>query len=101
MTPEGKIKKNVTNYLRRLDTIWWTMPVPSGYGASTLDYIGCYKGRYFSIETKKPGGKPTARQRITMEDMRHAGAAVFLIDSDNLDELKDWIRSVDDAVHGP
>jgi penicillin-binding protein-related factor A (putative recombinase) len=41
------------------------MPVPSGYGESTLDYIGCYKARFFAIETKKPGGKLTPRQQNT------------------------------------
>lgn len=94
MTPEGKIKKRVSNYLRRLDTIWYTMPVPSGYGMSTLDYIGSYRGRFFAIETKAPGKKPTPRQEITMEDMRNAGATVFLIDSDDLSALHEWVESI-------
>lgn len=98
MTPEGKVKKNVSAYLRRLDRIWYTMPVPSGYGMSTLDYLGCYRGRFFAIETKKPGGKPTPRQCITMEDMGNAQAAVFLIDGDDLTELKNWIAQVDKEV---
>jgi hypothetical protein len=94
LTPEGKIKKLVSNYLRRLDTVWYTMPVPGGYGMSTLDYLGCYRGKFFAIETKAPGKKPTPRQEITMEDMNNAGAAVFIIDSDDLTPLKDWVEKV-------
>ena len=95
MTPEGKVKKVVSAFLRRKDRIWYTMPVPSGYGMSTLDYLGCYRGRFFAIETKKPGGKPTPRQEITMEDIGSSLGAVFLIDGDDLTELKAWFDKVD------
>ncbi len=57
------------------------MPVVSGYGQPSLDYLGCINGRFFSVETKAPGKAPTARQRQTIEKMRSAGAAVFVIDS--------------------
>lgn len=68
------------------------MPVPSGYGESTLDYIGCYRGRLFAIETKKPGGVPTNRQQQIIEAIKRAGGAVFVIDGDTT-ELKTWIAS--------
>lgn len=89
MTPEGKIKKIVSTYLRQVPGLWYTMPVPSGYGESTLDYIGCYEGRFFAIETKKPGGKPTPRQLQTIAAMERSGAKCFIIDGD-LTELKNW-----------
>lgn len=89
MTPEGKVKKTVSQYLRQVPGLWYTMPVPSGYGESTLDYIGCYKGQFFAIETKKPGGKPTARQLQTIQAMERSGGKVFIIDGD-LTELKNW-----------
>lgn len=66
------------------------MPVPSGFGESTLDYIGCYRGKYFAIETKAPGKKPTDRQNMVIDKMRKAGGKVFVIDGD-LTELKQWI----------
>jgi hypothetical protein len=89
MTPEGKVKKLVSSYLRQVPGLWYTMPVPSGYGESTLDYMGCYEGRFFAIETKKPGGKPTARQLQTIQAMERSGGKVFIIDGD-LTELKIW-----------
>ena len=66
------------------------MPVPSGYGESTHNYIGFYKGLFFSVKTKKPGGNPTDRQNMIIERMRKADGAVFVIDGD-LSELKTWI----------
>ncbi len=89
-TPEGKVKATVSKLLRSTPGIYFFMPVPSGYGESTLDYIGCYRGYFFSVETKKPGGKPTDRQNMIIERMRKAGGAVFVIDGD-LSELKTWI----------
>ena len=74
MTPEGRIKAQVKRVLDRykpMDTYW---PVPGGLGASHLDFIGCYYGRYISIETKAPGKKPTPRQNARIESVQRAGA---------------------------
>ena len=73
--------------------MYYFMPVPSGYGESSLDYLGCYKGRFFGIETKKPGGKPTDRQKMVIEKIQKAGGAAFVIDGD-ISELKHWIDSL-------
>jgi hypothetical protein len=89
-TPEGKVKKTVSTLLKSVDGLFYTMPVPSGFGESTLDYIGCYRGKYFAVETKAPGKKPTDRQQAIISKMRAAGGAVFVIDGD-LTELKQWI----------
>lgn len=98
MTPEGKIKKKIKvvldNY--KCHNIYVYMSVPGGYGASTLDYIGCLYGRFFAIEAKRPGGKPTPRQEALIElKMRPAGAAVFVIDGDEgVALLNDWLTTV-------
>lgn len=97
-TPEGKVKATVSKLLKSVDGLFYTMPVPSGYGESTLDYIGCYRGKYFAIETKAPGKKPTDRQKMIIEKMRHAGGAVFVIDGD-LTELKQWIETTTWRTH--
>lgn len=89
-TPEGKVKKTVSTLLKSITGLFYTMPVPSGFGESTLDYIGCYRGKYFAVETKAPGKKPTDRQEAIIKKMRDAGGAVFVIDGD-LTELKQWI----------
>lgn len=93
MTPEGKIKKLVSEVLRDVPDLYYWMPVPSGYGDATLDYVGSYRGRFFAIETKAPGKKPTPRQQITIERMQRGGAAVFIIDSTDLTELLNWLTA--------
>ena len=56
-------------------------PVMMGIGERCLDCHGCYKGRYFAVETKAPGKKPTAIQELTAEKIRAAGGLVFIVDS--------------------
>ena len=78
MTPEGKVKAQVKDFLKARGAYFF-MPVQTGYGATSLDFLGCYNGRFFAIETKAPGGKPTARQRFTMEQMTAAGGRCIWI----------------------
>lgn len=79
MTPEGKVKASVKRLLEEYGAYYY-MPVPTGYGRTTLDFLGCHKGRFFSIETKALGKKPTTLQRETIHDMELAGGKVFVID---------------------
>ena len=93
-TPEGKVKRKVSAILADFaSTTYYTMPVPGGYGESTLDYVGCNLGRFFAIETKAPGKKPTDRQNAIATMMTRAGGKVFVIDGDEdqLQELRDWL----------
>lgn len=97
MTPEGKVKKQITKYLAGLPRCWYNMPVPGGYGKSTLDYIGAVAGRAFAIEAKAPGEDPTPRQEGTIEDMRAAGIVVFVVDGTDrypLEVFKLWAKMV-------
>lgn len=91
-TPEGKVKKTVSALLRSVPDLYYFMPVPSGYGESSLDYLGCYRGKWFAVETKAPGKKPTDRQNMIIERIKKAGGAVFVIDGD-VTELKQWINT--------
>lgn len=83
MTPEGRIKAKVKRLLDKYKARYEYWPVPYGLGASSLDCIVCFRGRFIGVETKAPGGKPTDRQKMIMRQMRDAGAAVFLIDGQN------------------
>jgi hypothetical protein len=92
MTPEGKVKQQVKDFLQAREAYFF-MPVQTGYGTPTLDFLGCYNGRFFAIETKAPGGKPTARQRFTIEEMKKSGAAVLVwdgVDGVNPHALINW-----------
>lgn len=94
-TPEGKVKKKVSALLQTMPRVWYDMPVPYGFGKSTLDYIGCANGRFFAVETKAPGGQPTPRQKVIIEQMRRAGGKVFVIEDDaGLVPLRLWLERV-------
>lgn len=95
MTPEGKVKKKIKFILDNYknNNIYVYMPVPGGFGSPTLDYLGFINGRGFAIEAKRPGGKPTARQEVVIEQIRSSGAKVFVIDGD-VTELDRWLTTV-------
>lgn len=90
MTPEGKVKEAVSALLKKFGA-YYEMPVPGGYGKSGLDYQGCFHGKYFAIETKAPGKKPTPRQVLTIAQIQKAGGKVFVIDGD-CSELQRWLE---------
>lgn len=92
-TPEGAVKQKVSKLLKATPGLYYWMPVQAGYGEATLDYVGCFHGYFFAIETKAPKRKPTARQNITIENMRRAGAKVFVTDGPT-EEIEEWLRSV-------
>lgn len=55
MTPEGKVKKKVKEYLISIGA-WYYMPVSNGMGrVGCPDILVCYKGNFIAIETKAPG----------------------------------------------
>lgn len=93
MTPEGKIKKAVKELLKSYGPeLWFHMPVLTGYGTPTLDFIGCHRGQFFAVEAKAPGGHVTLRQQMTIDDMREAGAHVMVIDdATGIAGLKAWL----------
>lgn len=91
-TPEGKVKAKVSGLLKATPNLYYFMPVQGGYGAATLDYLGCYLGRFFGIETKKPRAKPTERQLQTIASIELAGGKTFVIDGDTT-ELELWIKA--------
>lgn len=91
MTPEGTVKAKVKRVLAE-HGVYWHMPVQNGMGAPTLDFICCYHGFYFAIETKAPGKLPTSRQMQTIQKITDAGGLVFVIDGDTTD-LEEFLNA--------
>jgi hypothetical protein len=100
MTPEGKVKAAVNRLLDRYKSIYRFMPVPGGFGASSLDYLLCVNGRFLAIETKAPGKKPTDRQKLAIGQIRRAGGTVFVIDGEN-GELQQLEEYMERTTHAP
>lgn len=92
MTPEGEVKKQVRKLLSGYERVHVSMPVQNGMGKQMLDFHCVVNGFALVIETKAPGGKPTPRQEITIQELRDAGAAVFVVSlPQHFDELRRWL----------
>lgn len=87
MTPEGRVKAKLREYLRR-QSAYWFMPVQTGYGATSLDFLVCQDGEFYAYETKAAGGKLTPRQELVSRQIRAAGGHVFKVTIDKDGELE-------------
>jgi hypothetical protein len=65
MKNEADVKKVVKKILSSYPEteMWYFMPPANGYGRSGIpDFVGCYKGNFFAIETKFGDNHPTNNQ---------------------------------------
>lgn len=88
-TPEGKIKAAVNKLLDGYKSLYRFMPVPGGFGASSLDYLVCVNGQFLAIETKAPGkrGQTTPNQERRIDEIKiHGGWAIVVDDAKQLIE---------------
>jgi hypothetical protein len=79
-TPEGKIKQKVRERLKAMGAYYFS-PVQMGMGATTLDDLCCIGGKFVGIEYKAEGKVPTARQRLTAQQIQRAGGIAIWGDS--------------------
>lgn len=100
-TPEGRVKNKIKKVLDKYNTrLYVYMPVPSGYGAPSLDFVcsvavGNGAGLTFAIEAKRPGQVPSPRQEGTIAAMGIGGVRVFVIDGDlGCEALETWLHHV-------
>ena len=88
MTPEGKVKKSVRQVLDRLGA-YYVMPVTGGYGRQGApDFLVCYQGKFFGIETKAGKGKTTALQELNLSNIRSAGGVALVVYEDDVKDLE-------------
>jgi hypothetical protein len=79
---ERDVKKRVSalfSLAMEHDPLYVWMPVITGFGKRSLDYICCVQGEFVAIETKATGEwlRPDQRQRA--RDMWKAGGRVFIV----------------------
>lgn len=116
-TPEGRVKKNIKERLEKLGILnaghknwvvrvvfrvactgWYYMPTQNGMGVAGIpDFIGHYKGRFWSIEAKARGKTPNPNQVERGKEIRESGAVHFVMDDPDLQfiEFERWCRSID------
>jgi len=89
---ESNVKAAVKRYLKEIGAYYF-MPVQSGFGAATLDFLVCHKGKFYGIETKREGvRKVTPRQECIMRDIAEAGGGVCLENSLGCETVKALIK---------
>ena len=92
-TPEGQLKEEVKKLLSGMPNLFFWMPVPTGYGTRGIpDFVGCYYGIFFGIETKAPNGKETPWQRIVREKITNAGG--FSIVTHDIEAVRALLRKI-------
>lgn len=95
LTPEGKVKKRLTDMLRR-HKVWYFYPGNNGLGKSGIpDIIAIIRGQFVGIEVKADKKrKPTALQLKTGRDIEESGGAWLLVyDDDTIAEVEAMIRA--------
>ncbi len=81
-TPEGKVKDAVKKYLKSTGAYYY-MPVSNGMGrVGAPDFMVCWRGRFFGIETKAPGKRSntTPNQDRELAEIVAAGGTAIVID---------------------
>lgn len=92
-TPEGKVKAQVKEVLKALGA-YYVMPVTGGYGNSGVpDFVVCYRGIFFGIETKAKGGKVTALQQKNLDAIAKAGGIDLVITEGNVGLLEPFLKN--------
>lgn len=92
MTPEGKVKKAVKEYLKSIGA-WYYMPVSNGMGrVGCPDILVCYKGLFMAFETKAPGKikNVTPNQEREITDILRANGLALVVD--DVQQVKDAIN---------
>lgn len=82
-TPESKIKRKVTETLRKYN-VWYFFPANNGFGRAGIpDIIAIVDGLFVGIECKADKTKkPTELQKRCGEEIKQAGGEWFLVRCD-------------------
>ena len=92
MTPEGKTKKDIKKILDAYKPdLWYFMPV-NKHTRGIPDFVGCYKGKFFSIEAKSFNGTVTELQSDTINTIKKAGGTALVIRDADLPTLRAWLE---------
>jgi len=98
VTPEAKVLKKLTDYLKKLkaagEPVWHTKNHGSQYAkAGVPDLAIVYRGRAVWVEVKAPGGQPSEIQKHQMGLLDKAGAIVGVVRT--VEELQELLARVE------
>lgn len=93
MTAEGRIKKELRQYLTDIGAFWSNVQGGPGSKPGDPDMVVCYKGIYIGIEAKTDVGKQSDIQRLREKEIHRAGGIYWVIRS--VEELKEKIEAIE------
>lgn len=83
---ESVLSAAIVKKLNKIPGVECQKLIASVFGGAVLDIVGSKDGRFFWLEVKQPGRKPTDRQFSTMKTWIDSGA------------IATWTDSVDGAI---
>ncbi len=90
---EQTIVNQIKAYLQQKENLFFWKEHGGQFGTAGIpDIIVCYKGRFIAFECKRPNGKPTLLQKITMNRIEKAKGIVKIVTS--VDEVKKIIENL-------
>lgn len=88
MKPEAKVKKKITDLLKKHNAYFFT-PVTGGFGTSGVpDIVACIKGKFVGIEVKAGKNKPTALQDKNLADIMNAGGVSVIVNESSVENFQ-------------
>ena len=91
MTPEAKVKRVVTKHLKSVGAYYF-FPATGGYGKSGVpDIVGCFRGKFFGIECKAGGNKPTPLQEKNLREIADCEGIALVVNEENMNDVLDLI----------
>jgi len=89
-TPEAKVKDRIKKLLNK-HNVYYFMPVQTGLGSRTLDFLCCVNGKFLAIEAKAPDKYYTPQQECIARNIRNSSGKVLLIDGSNYELLEEYL----------
>lgn len=86
-TPETKVKRSVTDILKKYDAYYF-FPASNGFGRAGIpDIIACYRGQFIALECKAGKNTTTALQRRELAAIEDAGGIALVINETNIQQV--------------
>lgn len=90
---EKEVVDSIKNYLQTIPNIFYWKEHGGQFGTAGIpDIIVCYKGRFIALEVKRPGGKPTLLQKITLNKIEKAKGIAKIVTS--VEQVKQIIENL-------
>lgn len=80
VTKENRIQSGIVRFLRKQKDCW-VYPTCDRFTVGVPDILGCFKGRFFALEVKKPTGRLSKIQAYQLDKVRNAGGIAARVDS--------------------